>query len=208
MGNVFREAAAMRSMDLSDDAGLLAAAKYALAHDDDPAHAFQVCRLAVRLFEHTTAAHGLSSHDKRILAAAALLHDLGWTTRPEAHQKGSRDIILQASLPGFDEETIKMIALVARYHGKTYPANTHKIYRDLSETAQAEVKKLAAILRIADGLDRTHAGTVKSLEARLKADVLTIAVRQEPRSAIDIMGANRKKGLFEDLFKVKVVIQD
>lgn len=197
----------MQFVPLSRDAGLMAAAEYARVHDEDPEHGAQVCRLAMRLFEQTKSLHNLTSRDKRLLAAAAFLHDLGWSTRPEAHHKGSRDIILEVSLTGFDQEEVKIIACLARYHRKAHPKEKHKIYRDLSETAREKVRKLAAILRIADGFDRAHAGTVKKLESRLDGDVLTIAVKQDPRSAIDIMGATRKKGLFEEVFGVDVVIE-
>ncbi|MEA3365727.1 MAG: HD domain-containing protein [Candidatus Hydrogenedentes bacterium] len=197
----------MKFAALSKDAGLIAAAEYARAHDEAPEHGAQVCRLAMRLFEQTAPLHGLSNKDKRILAAAALLHELGWSTRPEAHHKGSRDIILELSLPGFEKEDLSMIASVAGYHRKAHPKKKDKIYRDLNETAQESVRKLAAILRIADGFDRAHAETVKKVKTHWNGKVLTIAVQQEPRSAIDIMGANRKKDLFEEVFGFHVLIR-
>ncbi|MFO7973905.1 MAG: HD domain-containing protein [Candidatus Hydrogenedentota bacterium] len=197
----------MHYINLSKDAGLIAAAEYAQVHDEDPDHGAQVARLANRLFEETACLHDLSGEDQRILAASALLHDLGWTTRPEAHHKGSRDIIFGIALEGFDQEEISMIACVARYHRKARPKKKHKIYRDLSKTAREKVEKLAAILRIADGFDRAHAATVKKLKTRLDGEVLTITVEQEPRCGIDIMGAKRKKDLFEKVFGVEVIVR-
>ena len=167
----------------------------------------QVARLAVRLFSATRELHGLGASDERLLVAAALLHDLGWAVRPEAHHKGSRDIILGIPLRGFSEEERAMIACLARYHRRAHPSDRHKVYRDLTAPAREKVRKLAAILRIADGLDRTHAATVKRLETRREGPVLTILVQQVPRSAIDLMGAQRKKGLFEAVFGVEVVIR-
>lgn len=197
----------MQHLNLSQDAGLLAATEYAQAHDDDPGHGVQVARLAVRLFAATRELHGLGAADERLLVAAALLHDLGWPVRPEAHHKGARDLILGIPLRGFSEEERGMIACLARYHRKAHPSDRHKVYRNLNAPARDKVRKLAAILRIADGLDRTHAATVKKLETSRDGRMLTISVEQAPRSAIDLMGAQRKKDLFEAVFGVDVVIR-
>jgi len=151
--------------------------------------------------------HGLGPGEQRLLVAAALLHDVGWPVRPEAHHKGSRDLILKAPLAGFSEEERRMIACLARYHRKAHPSARHKVYRDLNQSAREKVRMLAAILRIADGLDRAHAATVKALEVCRDGQTLTIAVQQTPGCGIDLMGAERKKGLFEAVFGVDVVIR-
>lgn len=202
-----RETATMQPLDLTNDAGLIAATEYARTHDEAPSHAAQVARLAVRLFDETREMHGLDVSSERILVASALLHDLGWSTRPAAHHKGSRDIILAAPLNGFSGDEIKMIACLARYHRKAHPKKNHKVYRELSAAAQDKVLRLAAILRLADGFDRAHAATVTRLAASRAGNVLTVSVEQSPRCAIDIMGANRKKDLFEKVFGVEVVIR-
>ncbi len=197
----------METQSLSNDKGLLAAAEYSRTHDDDPEHAAQVCRLAMQIFDQSVAVHGLGEEDKRLLAAGALLHDLGWKTRPAAHHKGSRDIILVAEIDGFTPKETAMIACLARYHRKAHPKDHHKVFRGLNTKARDRVRKLAALLRIADGFDRSHASTVKKLRVRVQEKTFTIAVEQEPHSALDIMGAERKKGLFEEVFGREVVIQ-
>ncbi|MGI6460110.1 MAG: HD domain-containing protein [Candidatus Hydrogenedentales bacterium] len=189
------------------DAGLLAAAEYAQTHDENPEHSAQVARLSLLLFDATSELHGLGPDEQRLLVAAALLHDVGWPIRPEAHHKGSRDLILKAPLTGFSEEERRMLACLARYHRKAYPNARHKVYRDLSQSAREKVRMLAALLRIADGLDRAHAATVKTLEVRRDGQTLTIEVKQAPGCGIDLMGAERKKGLFEAVFGVDVVIR-
>ena len=197
----------METQNLSNDTGLRAAAEYSRKHDADPEHAAQVCRLAMQLFEQTANIHGLGEEDKRLLAAAAFLHDLGWKTRPAAHHKGSRDIILVADIEGFTSKETAMIACLARYHRKAHPKDHHKVFRGLNAKARERVRKLAALLRIADGLDRAHAATVKKIHARAQDKTIIVSVEQEPHSAIDIMGAERKKALFEEVFGLEVVIE-
>lgn len=178
----------------------------ALDLSPDPEHAKEVCANALALFDGLRTMHGLGEDARALLEAAAFLHDIGQSKSMAGHHKHSRDLILKASLPGVTEEERRIIACVARYHRKSEPSPTHKIYRDLPPDAQALVCKLAGMLRIADGLDRSHHSATSRLEVRRKYRAVLIRVHQRETSPSDIWGAMRKRGLFETAFNVHVDI--
>lgn len=174
--------------------------------DPEPEHVFHVCELAMSLYAATRALHGLGEHEQRLLEAAALLHDTGYKIDAERHHKCSRDIILGLDLPGFSKRDRAVIACIARYHRKGHPQPKHKTFCDLSVEEQDLVRKLAAVLRIADGLDRAHVAATRSLHVEREGRVVNIRVEQEPASPADLWGGLRKRGLFEEVFGVRVEI--
>ena len=192
---------------LKRDAGLRKISKLALDLDPEPEHVFQVCRNAEALFLATTTLHGLGERELKFLCAAALLHDIGHTVDVIGHHKHSRDLILKMELSDFSRREQRIVACVARYHRKAHPKPLHAVYEDLKKLDQKLVQKLAALLRISDGLDRCHNATCKSIDAEFAGDELTLRIRQRRNSPTDIWGAQRKQGLFEEVYGVRVKIE-
>ncbi len=180
--------------------GITAAGRLMLEHDPEPEHATQVCRIALELFDGALRLHGLASEHRRLLTAAALLHDTGYSVDPMRHHKGSRDIILASILPGFAKQEQAIIACVARYHRKAHPKESHKVFCDLPRGLQEVVRRLAAILRVADGLDRSHCASVCAVRVRTTKTEIRLHVGQRRPNAMDINGAMKKRRLFEEVF--------
>ncbi|MBX7255582.1 MAG: HD domain-containing protein [Candidatus Hydrogenedentes bacterium] len=188
------------------DEGLQQAQFLAAKLDPDPAHSVHVCALASQLFDATTSVHGLNLRERLLLQAAALLHDTGHSVDPLIHHKKSRDIILASKLTGYTKNEMRIVACIARYHRKAHPKPDHKIYRDLDPEAQEVVRRLAALLRIADGLDRSHTSSARSLHFETTDLGFRIVVTQCSPNDTDLGGANRKRGLFEEVFGKPVEI--
>ena len=178
----------------------------AMEIDLEPQHARHVRDISLRMFDAMTGLHGLSRNERRLLEAAALLHDTGWSTAAKAHHKASRDIIMKMNLQGFKEDEKRMIACIARYHRKAHPSPTHKVYRVLDDTRKKVINKLAAILRLADGLDRSHCAITQDVRMDREGDLLRIHVKQRRPTKLDIWGAMRKRSLFEEVFRVEVAV--
>lgn len=187
------------------DTGIIEARRLARAQDPEPPHVFQVAKTACQLFDQLNPLHVLSATERRILEAAALLHDIGRAQGGSSHHKRSRDMILDAHLDGFTLSERTMIACIARYHRKAEPKPTHKVFRELSGGEQAIVEKLAAILRIADGLDRSHRAAVRRLEVCHVGAVVRITVEQRHPNQLDLWGAEAKSAMFERVFGVNLV---
>ena len=171
-------------------------------------HCQQVSRLAGKLFEQTAQLHHLGADEKDLLLVAGLLHDLGITVSVQGHHKISQEIISQLELPGFTASDQAIIACVARYHRKSHPALKHEEFSRLNATQRELVRQLAALLRIADGLDRSHFSTVKKLHAYTVEDrQWVIEVSGDGPMQTEIWAANElKKQLFEEVWGVQLTI--
>jgi exopolyphosphatase/guanosine-5'-triphosphate,3'-diphosphate pyrophosphatase len=185
---------------LEDEAALRAALRrLAARHDPDPGHAAQVARLALLLFDALSTLHGLGDRERRLLEVAAWLHDIGWSHGGATkHHKRSRDMILDADLPGLSDEERLLCALIARYHRKAEPdPERHRRFRKLAPPARERVEWLAGILRVADGLDRSHLDRVRALDVEIHERHLVIHLHAEEDCATEIWGAERKARLLE-----------
>lgn len=192
--------------ELEEDGDLAAIRTLARRLNVEPDHVFHVCTLALELFDLTVPLHGFGKTERRLLEAATLLHDTGYQRGVNQHHKHARDIILGLDLPGFKKRDREVIACIARYHRKAEPSLRHKIYGDLPPGKQRLVRRLAAILRIADGLDRLHVASARGLRVEERGERLRIVVDQRRPSSTDIWGAMQKRHLFEAEFGLEVEI--
>ena len=134
----------------------------------EPQHMRQVAKLAVLLFDKLTPLHRLCDEDRFLLEAAAIVHDVGFPQDEAKHHKRSFSLIMSHTFPGVTPLQQKIIALLARYHRKAEPKMKHKAFASLSDEERMRVEKLAAILRIADGLDRSHTSVIHNLDCSFK----------------------------------------
>jgi exopolyphosphatase/guanosine-5'-triphosphate,3'-diphosphate pyrophosphatase len=163
-------------------------------------------KLAVQIFDQTTTLHKLGTREREFLEAAALLHEIGLYLSHAQHHRHSYYLIRNSELLGFTENEKEIIANVARYHRKSHPKPKHDSFIILSSEDQSVVKKLAAILRIADGLDRSHAARVQQVKCLKVKGILTIKLFHKSSShlSLEVWGAETKKNLFEETFSVHV----
>jgi Ppx/GppA phosphatase family protein/thymidylate kinase-like protein len=162
-----------------------------------PEHSQQVARLAVGLFDHTRAIHGLTDREREWLEYAAILHDLGVHISYEGHHKHSYYLIKNGDLRGFEPDEIETIALVARYHRQATPKRRHDGFGDLRRRARRTVRTLAAILRLAESLDRSHAQTVMGLELHDRGDDDLLQLRATGDVELELWSAARHAAPFE-----------
>jgi exopolyphosphatase/guanosine-5'-triphosphate,3'-diphosphate pyrophosphatase len=172
-------------------------------------HAEHVRRLALRLFDSLGHRIGCEPTDRRILADAALLHDVGYHIGHLRHHKHSYHLISHAELLGVRPEEQMMIALVARYHRGAEPRRRHAEFGSLDRDGQRRVRRLSALLRVADGLDRGHAGAARGLKVRWLQRAVRITVVPDPRARsvrLELWGAHRKAGLLAKVARRDVEI--
>lgn len=168
-------------------------------------HAQQVARLAVRLFDLTAPIHGLGGREREWLEHAALLHDVGCSIHFQRHHKHSQYLIATAGLDAFDRREIEILAHVARYHRGGRPKSGHESFAALEGWQQKTVEKLAALLRVANALDRTHAARVVELYAALVKKRRVVVELLSPFDvSLEIAAARHRAGLFERLFERRI----
>jgi len=169
-------------------------------------HCEQTARLAGRLFDALAEPFDLDPADRELLIAASLLHDVGYLISHAKHHKHSYHIISESGLPGFTGREIELIALIARYHRRAHPKKSHSEFARLAEDDRERVRRLAGILRIVDGLDRTHGQSVQDLKVDVGDDRIRIGAVADEEPEVDIWDANRKSELFADAFGRKTKI--
>ncbi len=161
-------------------------------------HSLQVQTLALQLFDAVGERLGLGDDDRRILADAALLHDIGYHINYDRHHKHSYHLILHADLLGVSPEEQVLIANVARYHRGAEPNKDHPEYAGLNKSLRSRVKRLSAILRVADGFDRGHVSAVASFKVRWLQRALRITPEPSRANAnlrLEVWGGHRKSEL-------------
>jgi exopolyphosphatase/guanosine-5'-triphosphate,3'-diphosphate pyrophosphatase len=135
-----------------------------------------------------------------LLEYAALLHDVGYHISHSGHHKHSRYLIENADFLGFQADEGAIIANVARYHRKSHPKPTHEPFQRLTANQQQRVRELASILRIAEGLDRSHFQNAVALEAELDERRLKITVETKSDPQLEVWGALHDAAFFEETF--------
>jgi exopolyphosphatase/guanosine-5'-triphosphate,3'-diphosphate pyrophosphatase len=169
-------------------------------------HSLHVRDIALKIFDATSNIHKLGTREREWLEAAAILHDVGYHISVDQHHKHSYYIISHCIMPGFTTDEAEIIANIARYHRKSHPKTKHENFQRLSEEKREIVKKLAGILRIAEGIDRRQIQAVRDVEVVQKnSNVIIRLIPAENTSYpdVELWGAERRKLLFEEVTGTK-----
>src|SRR5262245_31304223 len=172
-------------------------------------HSSHVQHLALVLFDALGERLGLSKSDREVLSDAALLHDSGYHISYERHHKHSYHLVLHADLLGMSPSDQVMVANIARYHRGQEPRKRHRNFGMLEKSLRQRIRRLSALLRVADGFDRGHVSAVADLKVRWTRRALRITpVPANARASmrLEMWGANRKSGLLSKLAGVPVEI--
>ncbi|MGH9310643.1 MAG: Ppx/GppA phosphatase family protein [Vicinamibacterales bacterium] len=154
-------------------------------------HAQQVTRLALAIFDQTRSVHGLSDRERSWLEYGALLHDVGVHISYERHHRHSYYLIKNGDLRGFDPVEIEIIALIARYHRQATPKKSHEGYGDLGGSTRKAVKALAAMVRLAEGLDRSHSQALAGIDLYPRGDDYLARLRASGDAELELWAAHR-----------------
>jgi exopolyphosphatase/guanosine-5'-triphosphate,3'-diphosphate pyrophosphatase len=166
----------------------------------DEEHGRQVARIAVSLFDQLRSVHRLEREDRKLLIAAALLHDVGMFVGAKRHHKHSLYLIGESELSGLTQNEIDMVANIARYHRKSPPSSHHLAFKKLKEKDQDRVTRLSAILRVADALDREHLQRVLSVQTKVEDGTLELIVNGRGDLLLERWSLEKKSQLFEKVF--------
>jgi exopolyphosphatase/guanosine-5'-triphosphate,3'-diphosphate pyrophosphatase len=176
----------------------------------DLQHARQVSRLAGSLWMQLSGPLALKSEDCELIEAAALVANVGYLINFEGHHKHSYHLILNSELPGFERRELQLLAGVARYHRGSPPKQKHAEYSALLSDDKRRVSALAAILRLALALDRTHQQNVANVRTRVTPRRVQITVDSHGDAEVDLWAAERKVELFQKVFgrEVRFIARD
>jgi exopolyphosphatase/guanosine-5'-triphosphate,3'-diphosphate pyrophosphatase len=161
-------------------------------------HSRHVRKLALQIFDQIGERLGCEESERALLSDAALLHDIGYHINYEDHHKHSYHLISHAELLGITPVEQLIVANVARYHRGPRPKKKHRNYSGLDKPSRRVVKRLSAILRVADGFDRGHSAAVGNVRAEWGEDGIVLTGSPAARGGnvqLEIWGADRKSRL-------------
>jgi exopolyphosphatase/guanosine-5'-triphosphate,3'-diphosphate pyrophosphatase len=175
------------------------------------AHEVQVSMLCGLLFDKL---HFLfptyTEQDRCLLACAGLLHDIGTSRGVKGHHKASYELILSEGKNnqnfGLSDESLEIVALIARYHRKAIPSMKQVAYTMLTPQSQDRVRKLSTLLRIADGLDYMHDAAISDLTCnREETKIRCRCIGNNSRSIMNNMARAMVKAVpFMEEFQKKI----
>jgi exopolyphosphatase/guanosine-5'-triphosphate,3'-diphosphate pyrophosphatase len=167
-------------------------------------HGEQVQRIAVSLFDQLSKPLRLPAEGRDLLAAAALLHDVGYVVSYRQHHKHSYHLIAHANLDGFTPREREIIALIARYHRRSVPRKKHEEWAKLQRDDRTMVRQLSALLRIADALDRRHSLGIREVRGEADPRRVRLTLFSARNVDVEIHGAQAKSDLFQRVFDREV----
>ncbi|SKB61001.1 exopolyphosphatase / guanosine-5'-triphosphate,3'-diphosphate pyrophosphatase [Salegentibacter holothuriorum] len=170
------------------------------------AHSRHVTNFSLQFFDEFKEELSLKESDRELLEYASLMHDIGYYISYRKHHKHALYLIKYSDLLGFKEDEINIMANVSRYHRKSTPHKRHKPYKQLNKKLRKRVKKLSAILRVADGLDRSHYQNVQKLEINNKEETIELLITTHSDPELEIWGTLRKGDLLEKLTGKKLKV--
>lgn len=175
-------------------------------YDSDLDHSFHVRKLSLLIFDELKSIHKLDNYARDLLDYASILHDIGYNISPQNHHKHSYNLIIHSNLVGFTEKELKLIANIARYHRKALPKKQNKHLAEFNDYEFNLVQTLSAILRLADGLEKTHSALIKDIKvfptSSKKNFKLLLRYLTNPPE-MELWTANKRKSALEKALKVK-----
>ena len=173
----------------------------------DAPHAASVAAASSRLFEKLRHYFSFPEHSALLLEAASYLHDIGRFVDTRQHHRHSWYLVSNTQLPGITASEHRIVAALARYHGKTMPRETHAEYAALSQEERLAVLKLSAILRVADALDSRRNGELSDFKPVLRARTLKLVTNASDINS-EKYNLKQKGALFEQVFGLELKLEN
>lgn len=166
----------------------------------DQGHSQQVLKLCKELFKQLQSLHGLSGHDLLLLKVAAILHEVGAFISPKNHHLHGQYIILNSEIFGLSRKDVELIGLLARYHRHGMPSADDRSYAELELPDRLRLQKMAALLRVADAMERSHSHRISEFRVRMTSRMLELLAPGVHDLTIENMALKSKGNLFTEVF--------
>ena len=172
----------------------------------DVVHTHQVAKLGLQIFDQTTAIHKLGEREREWLEYGAILHDIGFLINPRQHHKHAYYLIKNSDLAGFTADEIELIGNIARYHRKARPEEDHRTVKDLAPEYRRTLETLAGILRVANALDRSHFGVVRSIDCNISGKAVELLLNTSDDAALEVWAGRERSEMLADAFGREIVL--
>ena len=176
-------------------------------HGVDLRHARHVAGYGLQIIRVLRDRYDISARDEVIFHVAALLHEIGQVINTSSHHKHTQYMMLNSDIFGLGQHDIQLAALVARYHRRAHPKPSHPDYMALNHVDRITVSKLAAVLRVANALDRLHSVRPLQLEMRRQKDRFVIELAADLDLPVLQQRVGERSALFGEIFGKDVTLR-
>ena len=181
---------------------------FAQRFDFDAPHAEHVAALALSLFDQLRPVHSLDAQARLALELGALLHDVGRFVSDRGHHRHSEYLVRYGEIPGLSEEMRQLVGCLVRYHNhKSEPDPDHRPYGDLPRETRRQIRLLAALLRLAEGLDTGHQRAVSEVRTFYRIGSVEFEISGKGDLAPAAAAAQKRANLFEREFGVTALFR-
>jgi exopolyphosphatase/guanosine-5'-triphosphate,3'-diphosphate pyrophosphatase len=191
---------------LFPDQTIAAAVNLARKYQADEKHGLHVAALGRGIFQATRAQHQMGEREQLLLEVASIVHDIGNYVAARGHHRHSYYLLVNSEVFGLSRTDLEIVANLARYHRREGPQSDHPAYASLQRAARLTVNRLAAILRVADALDKSHMQRLQQPRITVEEQELRIEVDPGEDFALERLALESKGGLFEEVFGLRPVI--
>jgi exopolyphosphatase/guanosine-5'-triphosphate,3'-diphosphate pyrophosphatase len=163
-------------------------------------HSTHVAKLALDLFDQLRELHGLDDDDRELLEYAALLHDIGEHVAHEGHDRHAAYLVHHGRLRGLTPAAVSELTALVRWHRRGDIKANDDLVGELDPEQRDRVRRMEAILRVADGLDRGRKQVVTGVSVRVGPELVLLHIHAHGDPELERWGARRKRELFERVF--------
>jgi exopolyphosphatase / guanosine-5'-triphosphate,3'-diphosphate pyrophosphatase len=174
----------------------------------DEVHAERVRELSVRLFDELKTEQRMTDTHRLYLEVAALLHDIGLFVSARSHHKHSQYLIASSELFGLRQRELELIANIARYHRRALPQRSHVSFISLERDERMIVSKLAAILRVANALDKDHSQGAVDLKISREGDQIALTAPSLSDLPMGRSALAGRSDFFIEIFGKKIILRE
>ena len=181
---------------------LACADRIAQHYHSDIKHCQTAATLSCIIFDRMKKIHGLTSHERLLLELAAKLHDCGYYVNSRNHHLSSYYLIKNSAIYGLTEEEISLIAQITQYSETHVPTTGTPGFFTMSEQQRLMVSKLAAILRMANAMDKSHKSKVNEIKVKLTDDKITITAISDQSLYLEKWAFKECAPFFQEVFGI------
>jgi exopolyphosphatase / guanosine-5'-triphosphate,3'-diphosphate pyrophosphatase len=174
----------------------------------DESHAERVRELSIRLFEELKTEQRMTDTHRLYLEVAALLHDIGLFISSRSHHKHSYYLISSSELFGLRRHELELIANISRYHRRAMPQRSHPPFMALDRDERMIVSKLAAILRVANALDKDHLQKAIDLKISREGDQIVLMAQNISDLTMGKLALASRSDFFTEVFGKKIILRE
>jgi len=185
---------------------LLCVKSIAARYGVSKAHSAQVEGFAMKIYDKIRKIHGMGARERALLQCAAHLHDCGKFVGARDHAMNSYSIIKGLDIMGFNQQEMRILAMICLLH-TSKPPESYNVYIYMPDNEKTVTAKLAAILRLADSLDRGASQKIKDIDVLIEDDSLIVHAVSNFNIDLEKWSFNTKCGFFGEVFGIKAVMK-